>query len=147
MINRLIVVYQVQFLIIRSPSHPLLDCSRDSPVVQRWAMGWMIGVRFPAGAGNFSIHRVETGSGPHPASYPMRTRGSFPGGKAAGGEADHSPPSSAEVKNAWSYTSTPPNEPSWRGAHLKESTGTTLPLHLSSLDPHVEGAVFPFSCG
>jgi hypothetical protein len=24
-----------------------------------------------------------------------------------GGEADHSPPSSAEVKNAWSYTSTP----------------------------------------
>jgi len=23
-------------------------------------------------------------------------------------EADHSPPSSAEVKNAWSYTSTPP---------------------------------------
>jgi hypothetical protein len=24
------------------------------------------------------------------------------------GEADHSPPSSAEVKNAWSYTSTPP---------------------------------------
>jgi len=25
-----------------------------------------------------------------------------------GNEADHSPPSSAEVKNAWSYTSTPP---------------------------------------
>jgi len=25
-----------------------------------------------------------------------------------GREADHSPPSSAEVKNAWSYTSTPP---------------------------------------
>jgi hypothetical protein len=24
------------------------------------------------------------------------------------GEADHLPPSSAEVKNAWSYTSTPP---------------------------------------
>jgi len=38
----------------------------------------------------------------------MGTRGSFPGGKAAGGrEADHSPPSSAEV-NEWSYTSTPP---------------------------------------
>jgi hypothetical protein len=37
----------------------------------------------------------------------MDTGGSFPGGKAAGGEADHSPPSSAEVKNAWSYTSTP----------------------------------------
>jgi hypothetical protein len=32
----------------------------------------------------------------------------FPWGKAAGREADHSPPSSAEVKNVWSYTSTPP---------------------------------------
>jgi hypothetical protein len=34
--------------------------------------------------------------------------GLFPVAKAAGREADHSPPSSAEVKNAWSYTSTPP---------------------------------------
>jgi hypothetical protein len=65
-------------------------------------------VRVPAGAGNFSLHhRVQIGSGAHPASYPMGTRGSYPGGKAAGREADHSPPSSAEVKNAWSYTSTP----------------------------------------
>jgi len=29
------------------------------------------------------------------------------GGEAAGREGDHSPPSSAEAKNAWSYTSTP----------------------------------------
>jgi hypothetical protein len=29
------------------------------------------------------------------------------GVKQPGREADHSPPSSAEVKNAWSYTSTP----------------------------------------
>jgi hypothetical protein len=42
-------------------------------------------VRFPAGAGNFSLHhRIQNGSGAHPASYPMGTRGSFPGGKAAG---------------------------------------------------------------
>jgi hypothetical protein len=42
-------------------------------------------VRFPAGAGNFSLHhRVQNGSGAHPASYPMGTRGSFSGGKAAG---------------------------------------------------------------
>jgi hypothetical protein len=43
-------------------------------------------VRFPAGAGNsFSIHhRVQNGSGVHSASYPMGTRGSFPGGKVAG---------------------------------------------------------------
>jgi hypothetical protein len=30
------------------------------------------------------------------------------GVKRPGREADHSPPSSAKVKNAWSYTSTPP---------------------------------------
>jgi hypothetical protein len=42
-------------------------------------------VRFPAGAGNFSLHhRVQPGSGAHPVSYPMGTRGSFPGSKAAG---------------------------------------------------------------
>jgi hypothetical protein len=41
-------------------------------------------VRFSAGAGNFSLHhRVQNGSGAHPAYYPMGTRGSFPGGKAA----------------------------------------------------------------
>jgi len=38
----------------------------------------------------------------HPASYPGGTGGLYPEG-----EADRSPPSSAEVKNAWSYTSTP----------------------------------------
>jgi hypothetical protein len=42
-------------------------------------------VRFPAGAGNFSLHhRVQKGSGAHPASYSMGTRGSFSGSKAAG---------------------------------------------------------------
>jgi hypothetical protein len=42
-------------------------------------------VRVPAGAGNFSLHhRVQNGSGTHPASYLMGTRGSFLGGKAAG---------------------------------------------------------------
>jgi hypothetical protein len=66
--------------------------------------GWS-GVWDPAGAGNFSLHHlVQTDSGTHPASYPMFTRGSFPGGKAA----DHSAPPIAEVKNAWSYTCTPP---------------------------------------
>jgi hypothetical protein len=41
-------------------------------------------VRFPAGAGNFSLHhRIQNGPGAHPASYLMGTRGCFPGGKAA----------------------------------------------------------------
>jgi hypothetical protein len=42
-------------------------------------------VRLPAGAWNISLHhRVQNGSGAHLAPYPMGTRGSFPGGKAAG---------------------------------------------------------------
>jgi hypothetical protein len=46
---------------------------------------WGSRVRFPAEAGNFSLHhRVQNGYGAHPASYPTGTRGSFPGSKAAG---------------------------------------------------------------
>jgi hypothetical protein len=38
----------------------------------------------PAGARNFSLHhRVQTSCGAYSASYPMHTRGSFPGGKTA----------------------------------------------------------------
>jgi hypothetical protein len=82
-------------------------------------------VRFPAGAGNFALpHRVQNGSGTHPASYPMCTRGSYPGGKAAG---------------AWSWPLTSiqrrgqrmrgaisplPNTPSWRGAQFKKKKQT-----------------------
>jgi hypothetical protein len=60
-----------------------------------------IGVRSPAGAKNFfSILCVQTGSEAHPASCTMGTGGPFTGGKAwAGRDADHSPPSSAEVVN------------------------------------------------
>jgi hypothetical protein len=58
-----------------------------------------IEVRSPAGAKDFSSNlSVQTGSGAHPASCPMGTVGPFPGGKARSGhDADHSPPSSAEV--------------------------------------------------
>jgi hypothetical protein len=46
---------------------------------------WCSRVQFLAGARNLSLHHcVQNGSGAHPASYPMGTRGSFPGGKAAG---------------------------------------------------------------
>jgi hypothetical protein len=42
---------------------------------------------------------VQTGSGAHPASYTVGTAGFFPGGKSRPGrDADHSPPSSAEVR-------------------------------------------------
>jgi len=50
-------------------------------------------------AGNFfPRHRVQTGSGVHPASYTVGTRGSFPTNIVPGRETDHSPSYSAEVK-------------------------------------------------
>jgi len=44
-------------------------------------------------------HRVQIGSGAHPAFYPMSTEDSIPAG-----EADQSPASNVEIKNVWSYT-------------------------------------------
>jgi hypothetical protein len=43
-------------------------------------------VKLPlGGAGKFSLdYRVQNGSEAYSASYPMGTRGCFPGGKAAG---------------------------------------------------------------
>jgi hypothetical protein len=60
-----------------------------------------IGVRSPAGAEDFSSSLcVHTGSGAHPASCTMGTGGPFPWGKARPGrDANHPPPSRAEVVN------------------------------------------------
>jgi hypothetical protein len=76
-------------------------------------------VRFPEWAGNFSLHhQVENGSGAHPASYPVGTRGFSLGAgvKRSGREADRSPPSSAEVKEWVALYIHSPNTPLWRGA-------------------------------
>jgi hypothetical protein len=54
------------------------------------------------------VHIVQTGSEPHSASYPMRTSGTFHGDKVAEREAEHSPPTSAEVKETWIYSYNPP---------------------------------------
>jgi hypothetical protein len=59
-----------------------------------------IGVRSSAGAVDFSYSLFfQTGSGAHPASCTMGTGGPFPEAKARPWrDADHSPPSSAEVE-------------------------------------------------
>jgi hypothetical protein len=104
-----------------------VSCSRDSSV--GIALGYGLDdrgsrVQFPVGAGKFSIHhRVPNGSGAHPASYPMGTGGSFPGGKA-----DHLSPSSAEVKEWVELYPHSPNTPSWRGAQLKHRNNFTFYL-------------------
>jgi hypothetical protein len=62
---------------------------------------WAIRVRSLAEAKDFSSSLyVQTGPGAHPAPYPVGTRGPSPGHKVQlERDADHSPPSSAEVKN------------------------------------------------
>jgi hypothetical protein len=47
--------------------------------------------------------------GDHPTTYPVGSAGSFPGLKRPKRRAVRSTPSSTEVKNEWSYTSTPPH--------------------------------------
>jgi len=58
-----------------------------------------VGFRFSVRAGTFSFrYRVQTGSGAHLASYPMGTGVLSLGIEREVHEADHSPPSSARVK-------------------------------------------------
>jgi hypothetical protein len=79
----------------------------DSSVVQRWATGWIIGGASPgSGLGTFLLTTAS-----RPALWPTQSHIQWVpealslGVKGKEREADHSRPSSAEVKNAWSYTS------------------------------------------
>jgi hypothetical protein len=65
-------------------------------------------VRVPVVSEYSLLHIIQTSSGAHPVSYSMGTGGFFPRGKAAGHEAHHSPPTSAEIKKMWNYTFIPP---------------------------------------
>jgi len=68
--------------------------------------GWTTEVRFPAGTRICSRHRVQTGPEVHPDFYPIVTGSLHLGVKRP--EREDSLPSSAEVNNAWSPTSTTP---------------------------------------
>ena len=58
---------------------------------------------------------VQTGTGTHPASYFMDTRGSFLAAKHSWHEADHLGPPSAMAKNEGSCTWTVSHMPTWHG--------------------------------
>jgi len=98
------------------------------------------GVGFPGGAEILSLHHhVQTCCGVHP-SYLVGSGGYYTGVRRPERETGHLPSSSAQVKNAWSYTST-------RGAvlpsarhkeklsvsHLSISTAVILPSPRPSL--------------
>jgi hypothetical protein len=86
--------------------------------VQCLTTGWTIGVRSPTRVEDFSSSPcVQTGSEAHPDSYPMGTGGPFPGGKARPGrDAEHLPPSSAEVEYEKELYLLSPHVPPWHVA-------------------------------
>jgi hypothetical protein len=84
-------------------------------------------VRFPAGAGNFSFHHhVQHGSGPTQTPIQWVPGTLSMGIKWPGREADHLPPSSAEVKECVELYLHSPNMPSWHGAQLKHRDNFTF---------------------
>jgi hypothetical protein len=90
------------FSLLDSPSL----CSELPPATRLGGGGDNPGVRFPAGTRDLSLlHSVQTDSGARPVTYQVDTEGSFHGGKAAG--ANHSPPSSTEVKYGGVYRHSP----------------------------------------
>jgi hypothetical protein len=101
--------------------------------VQRWATGWTIGVlefNSRRGLETFLFATASrTALGPTQPPIQWVPGDLSLGVKRPGREADHSPPSSAEVKEYVGLHLHSPNMPSWRGASL--STGTLyLPLSL-----------------
>jgi len=73
----------------------VVNVGRDSSVGIA-TPGWTVWGSLPGGA-RFSAP-VQTGPGPHPASYAVSTR-SFPMVKQPGRDVDHPPQSSVEVKD------------------------------------------------
>jgi hypothetical protein len=63
----------------------------------------------PGRGWDFLLFTTETRPALGPTQAPIQwvPGGSFPGIKRPGRETDHTPPSSTEVQNAWSSTSTP----------------------------------------
>jgi hypothetical protein len=74
----------------------------------------MMGFRVSVVVGNFSLFTTAFGPALVPTQPPIqRVPGALTLGiKRQGHGADYSSPSSSEIKNVWSYTSTP-NTPSW----------------------------------
>jgi hypothetical protein len=93
--------------------------SRDSVVGMATSYGLDdrgVGIRVPVGSRIFSFPNRPDRLWDPPNLLCNEYRGLlYPGVKRPGREVDHSPPTSAEVKKMWIYTSTS-HTPSWRSA-------------------------------
>jgi hypothetical protein len=94
----------------------------------------------PQGWEFFLHHRVQGGFGAHPDFCPMGSRGSFPGVKRPGREADHSPPHIAEVKKCVELYLHSPYTLSWHDGQLKKAQGQ-LYLHLFALEQTLQNLI------
>ena len=89
----------------RSETSSFLHRSQDSEVgVATRLLAGRSGVRISAGATDFFLLHVQTGSWAHLA-YSVATGGSFPQVQRPEHEVNHSLPTSAVLKNEWSSTS------------------------------------------
>jgi hypothetical protein len=108
----LLTVWLISFtLYIQQIEHITRDyVGRVAQLVERLTMGWTVWGSNPGGGKIFRT-RPDWPWGP-PSPCKMGT-GSFLGVKRPGCGADHPPPSTADVENEYSYTSTPPLGPLW----------------------------------
>jgi hypothetical protein len=107
--------------------------------VQRWATGWNIGVLvFDSRRGpEIFLFTTASRSALGPTQPPIQW---VPGALSLGvkrpeREANHSPPSSAEVKGCVELYLHSPKMPSWRDAHVKHRDNFTFYLYL--LESHL----------
>jgi hypothetical protein len=138
-IKKMPVVFCISFRLENfkiAESYPYKDKSRDSSV--GIALGYGLDdrgsrFRFSAGARNFSLHRVQNGSGVHQPPIQWVPGALSLGVKRPLHEADHSPPSSSEVKEWVELYLHSLNMPSWRGAPLKHGDNFTFYLYLTHI--------------
>jgi hypothetical protein len=119
---------------INGGSLPLSSRNSSGSIVSDYGLDdRAIEVRSPAGAkDSFSNLCVQTGSEAIPASCTMGDGVPFPRSKARPGrDADHSPPSSAEVVNEYELYLLSPQAPPWRVAGLLYFF--SLPLSLQAI--------------
>jgi hypothetical protein len=84
----------------------------DWECLQNFMLAWSSRFRFPVGDGNSYLHyHVQNGCIATQPPIQWVSEALSLRLKRPGREADHSPPCCTEVKNEWSYTSTPPVRP------------------------------------